>query len=163
MNRTCEKSKEKLLEAATNGTMEPVLAKHVRTCAACSAEWEALREHAHKIEEWLPMVAQGAELSADFQARVLAAAARRQKTRGRLRMLVLAGATACAVIVLVAGLWKRSATKLAAEELSAAQKLAEWRAPSDGLLATPGQELLTTVPKLGQTYLDVPPKADEEE
>jgi hypothetical protein len=49
------------------------------------------------------------------------------------------------------------------DELAAAQKLAEWRAPSDGLLATPGQEILRTMPKIGESYLNVPAKKDEEE
>jgi hypothetical protein len=42
-----------------------------------------------------------------------------------------------------------------AEELAAAQKLAEWRAPSDSLLKTPGQEILKTTPKLGDAYFPV--------
>jgi hypothetical protein len=49
------------------------------------------------------------------------------------------------------------------DELAAAQKLAEWRAPSDGLLATPGQEILQKMPRLGESYLRVPVKTDEEE
>ena len=49
------------------------------------------------------------------------------------------------------------------DELAAAQKLAEWRAPSDALLATPGQEIVKTTPKLGESYLNVPVKKDEEE
>jgi hypothetical protein len=49
------------------------------------------------------------------------------------------------------------------DELAAAQKLAEWRAPSDGLLMTPGQEILKTMPRLGKSYLNVPVKTDEEE
>lgn len=49
------------------------------------------------------------------------------------------------------------------EELAAAERLAEWRAPSDGLLATPGQEMLRTMPRLGESYLNVPVKTEEEE
>jgi hypothetical protein len=49
------------------------------------------------------------------------------------------------------------------DELATAQKLAEWRAPSDGLLVTPGQEILRTMPKLGESYLNVPVKKGEEE
>jgi hypothetical protein len=51
----------------------------------------------------------------------------------------------------------------AGTDLAAAQKLAEWRAPSDVLLATPGQEILRTSPKLGESYLRVPAKKNEEE
>jgi hypothetical protein len=48
-------------------------------------------------------------------------------------------------------------------ELAAAEKLAEWRAPSDVLLETPGQEILRTTPRLGESYLRVPVKTDQEE
>ncbi len=48
-------------------------------------------------------------------------------------------------------------------ELAAAEKLAEWRAPSDVLLETPGREILRTTPRLGESYLHVPVKTNEEE
>jgi len=48
-------------------------------------------------------------------------------------------------------------------ELAGAEKLTEWRAPSDVLLKTPGQEILRTTPRLGESYLHAPVKTDEEE
>jgi hypothetical protein len=68
------------------------------------------------------------------------------------------------VILMIAVTWQRRAGRMIPrDELAAAQKLAEWRAPSDGLLATPGQEILRTMPKIGESYLNVPAKKDEEE
>jgi len=41
--------------------------------------------------------------------------------------------------------------------LASAQKLAEWRAPSDVLLAIPGRRILQATPKLGASYLKAEP------
>jgi hypothetical protein len=77
----------------------------------------------------------------------------------------LAGAAAVVVVVLMIGvtLRQRTARMIPGDQLAAAQKPAEWRAPSNGLLATPGQEILRTMPRLGESYLNVPVKTDEEE
>jgi hypothetical protein len=83
----------------------------------------------------------------------------------RWRVWTLAGATAAILAALVIGvtLYRRVARTVPAAELAAAQKLAEWRAPSDALLVTPGQEILGTMPRLGESYLNVPVKKNEEE
>ena len=67
------------------------------------------------------------------------------------------------VLMIVVGLQRRAAQTISAGELAAAQKLVEWRAPSDGLLLTPGQEILRKIPRFGESYLKVPAKTDEEE
>ena len=112
-------------------------------------------------------MAQRSEPSANFRAQVLAAArAAREGKRARpWRVWTLAGATAVVVVVLMIGvtLQRRAARMIPRDELAAAQKLAEWRALSDGLLVTPGQEILRTMPRLGESYLNVPVKTDEEE
>jgi hypothetical protein len=81
------------------------------------------------------------------------------------REWALAGATAVVVVALMVGvpLLRKNGPAVPEDELTAAQKLAEWRAPSDGLLKTPGQEILMTTPKLGNSYLNVPVKTDKEE
>jgi hypothetical protein len=119
------------------------------------------------LDALLPLVTQGAEPPANFRARVLAAAgAAGEGKRARpWRVLTLAGAAAVVVVVLMIGvtLQRRTARMIRGDELATAQKLAEWRAPSDGLLVTPGQEILRTMPKLGESYLNVPVKKGEEE
>jgi len=67
------------------------------------------------------------------------------------------------VLIFAVTLQRRTARMIPGDELAAAQKLAEWRAPSDGLLAIPGRGMLQTMPRLGQSYLNVPVKSDEEE
>jgi hypothetical protein len=167
MKEACEKWKEPLREAALTGAAAKDLEEHLRSCAKCSAELDEVRARAARLDALLPLVAQGAEPSADFRARVLAAAAAaREGKRARpWRVWTLVGATAVVVVVLMitVTLQRRTARMIPREELAAAQKLAEWRAPSDGLLVTPGQEILQTMPRLGESYLNVSVKTDEEE
>jgi predicted anti-sigma-YlaC factor YlaD len=167
MKNACEKWKDPLRDAALTGTTSAELEEHLRSCANCSAELDEVRARAARLEALLPRVARGAEPSADFRARVLAAAvAAREGKRARpWRVWALAGAAAIVVVVLLIGVtWhRRTARPIPGDELAAAQKLAEWRAPSDGLLVTPGQDILRTMPRLGESYLNVPVKTDEEE
>jgi hypothetical protein len=166
MKETCDKWKDQLLEAALTGAATQDFEKHLRSCAICSRELDAVRARRARLDELLPLVARGAEPPADFRARVLAAAeaASEGKRAGRWRLWTLAGATAAIVMLMVgATMYRRTAQLIPPEELAAAQKLAEWRAPSDGLLVTPGQEMLRKMPRLGESYLNVPVKKEEEE
>ena len=167
MKNACESWKDQLLEAALTGSLTAGLEEHLRTCTICSEELDNVRVRRAQLDALLPLVAQGSEPSANFRARVLAAAeAAREGKRARpWRVWTLAGATAVVVAVLMIAvtLHRRTARMIPGDELAAAQKLAEWRAPSDGLLVTPGQEILRTMPRLGESYLNVPAKTDEEE
>ena len=167
MKNACESLKDQLLEAALTGSLAAGLEEHLRTCTICSEEMDNVRTRKARLDTLLLLVAQGSEPSANFRARVLAAAeaAREGKQARPWRVWTLAGATAVVVAVLMIGvtLQRRAARMIPRDELAAAQKLAEWRAPSDGLLVTPGQEILRTMPRLGESYLNVPVKTDEEE
>jgi anti-sigma factor RsiW len=167
MKNACEKWKEPLRDAALTGSAAKELEEHLRGCGKCSAELDEARARAARLDALLPQVAQGAEPSANFRARVLAAAEARSaaKRPRRWRVWTPAAATAAAVVLLmIAVTWQRKTGRMIPEEeVAAAQKLAEWRAPSDSLLRTPGQELLKTTPKLGNSYLHFPVKMDEEE
>ena len=167
MKKSCEKWKDALLEAGLTESAVEDLAEHLRTCADCAAELKTLQARRAQLDTLLPLVAQGSEPSADFRARVLAAAeaADGSKRVPRWRAWTLAVATAAAATVLVLGAWwyRGTSREIPPEEVTAAQKLAEWRAPSDSLLATPGREILRTTPKLGESYLHVPAKKVEEE
>ena len=103
---------------------------------------------------------------ADFRAHVLAAAeaASAAKRVRQWRIWTLAGATAAIVALMMAAtIYRSAALAISEDELAAVQKLTEWRAPSDALLETPGQEILRTMPRLGESYLNVPVKKNEEE
>jgi hypothetical protein len=164
MKETCEKWRDQLLEAALTGATAKDFEEHLRSCTICSTELDAVRERKARMDELLPLVARGAEPPADFRARVLAAAeaAGEGKRTRRWRLWTLAGATAAMVMLMIgAAMYRRTAQTIPRDEITAIQKLAEWRAPSDSLLMTPGQEILKTTPKLGQSYLSVPVKTEE--
>lgn len=167
MRNVCEKWKDQLREAALTGESTSELAEHLQACGNCSAELRQLEARTARLDTLLSLMVQDAQPSVSFRARVLAAAEAGGKRRRmpRWQAWTLVGAAGTAAIVLVVGaVWHRGTTgKIQPEELAAAQKLAEWRAPSDSLLATPGQEILRTTPKLGELYLNVPMKEVEEE
>lgn len=167
MKNDCTKWKDQLLEAALTGTAAGGLEEHVLKCANCAEELAALRVRRQRLDALLPLVAQGAEPPAEFRVRVLAATeAASEAKRGRPgRVWGLAGAMAVivATLMIVLTLHWRAVRTVPETELAAAEKLAEWRAPSDVLLETPGREILRTTPRLSESYLHVPAKADEEE
>ena len=155
------------MEAALTGTAAGGLEQHVLKCDNCAEELAALRARRERLDALLPLVVQEAEPPAEFRARVLAAAeAASEGKRGRpWRVWRLAGAMAVIVATLMIGLTmhRRAVRTVPETELAAAEKLAEWRAPSDVLLETPGRQILRTTPRLGESYLRVPAKTDEEE
>lgn len=156
MNAPCEKWKDQLLEAALTGARPKDLELHLRDCKGCAAELQELGAIRARQDSLLPLLVRGSQPSPDFRARVLTAAEAHseQKRAPRWRVWALAGATLAAAVVLMV---ERGAVRNdGAEELAAAQKLAEWRAPSDSLLKTPGEEILKGTPKLGEPYLRVP-------
>jgi hypothetical protein len=166
MNSACEKWKDQLLEVALTGETAKDFEEHLRSCAICSRELDAVRARKMRLDELLPLVARGSELSSDFPARVLIAAAtvREGKRAWRWRLWTLAGATAAIVVLMIGAMaYRKTGQMIPADELAAVQRLAEWRAPSDSLLVTPGQDILRTMPRLGESYLSVPVKKGEEE
>ncbi len=162
MKKACEKWSDQLLEAALTGATARRLEEHLRACANCSAQLRELRARTARLDALLPLTAQGAGPSPDFRTRVLAAAdAASERKRARpWRVWTLAGVTAVILVALVIGVtsYRRTAGTVPADELAAAQTLTEWRAPSDVLLANPGQEFLRKMPRLGESYLHVPGK-----
>ena len=166
MKSDCAKWKNELLEAALAETVPRDLVEHLQQCSDCAEELAALRVRRERLDALLPKLAQGAEPAADFRARVLAAAEVEGQTRGLQlwRAWAMASATAVVLIALATGMtlrW-RVARGVPAAELAAAQKLAEWQAPSDVLLSSPGPGILRSTPKLGESYLKLPEKTHEE-
>jgi anti-sigma factor RsiW len=160
MKNACAKFEDLLLEAALARTPAATLEEHLRQCPECARELAVLRARRERMDALLPQVAGTAEPSIGFRARVLAAAetASGRNRLQRWRAWALLGATA-AVAALAIGLTlqHKAALNVPRGELIAAEKLAEWRAPSDALLDTPGQEILRSTPRLGESYLKVVP------
>jgi anti-sigma-K factor RskA len=165
MNNDCGKWKDALLEAALadDGNVAPVLAAHLRECGDCTRQLAALRQRREQMDALLPQLARDAEPGAGFTARVVSAAraAEERKHTRAWRVWVFAGATVAVVAALLTG-WSAlrftpSPAVPDSSALASAQKLAEWHAPSDVLLATPGRRILQGTPKLGVSYLKTEP------
>jgi hypothetical protein len=164
MNDACVKWKDQLLEAVLTGAMTKDFEEHLRNCMICSRELEAVRARRVRLDDLLPLVARGSGPAADFRAQVLAAAASGESRARPWRLWTLAGATGAIVVLMIAAtIYWRAAQAIPEKELAAVQKLAEWRAPSDSLLVTPGQDIFRTMPRLCESYLNIPVKTDEEE
>jgi hypothetical protein len=164
MNNECTKWKDQLRDAALTGMATSGLDAHLLTCASCSAELTELRVRRERMDGLLLRVAQAAEPPAEFTARVIAAtvAAGEAKTGQLWLKWGLAAAAAMMAAALTIGLAVHRRT-VRESELATAQRLAEWRAPSDALLETPGQEILQTTPRLGEMYLNSPVNTEKGE
>jgi hypothetical protein len=166
MKNDCTKWHDPLLEAALTGKVPDDLRQHLSACSTCTEQFLALQSRRERLDALLPLVAQGAEPSPDFRARVLAAAEASGQAKRTPPWLAwgLAGVTTLLVAALITSfaLHSRTSPPVPQAELATAQKLAQWRAPSDIFLETPGRELLRSTPKLGVSYLPVPTKTDKE-
>ena len=157
MNNACTKWKDRLLEAAL-GETTPELEGHLAQCAQCSAELVALKARRERLDTLLPMIARAEEPSPALRARIIAAA-EAAAMRRRLhfgRRWVLAGAM---TLIAIAGFISWLGTpkdQIRDADLRAAQALAEWRAPTDVLLRSPGAQWLNSTPKLGESYIKMP-------
>jgi len=154
MNHNCSNWKDALLEAALTENIAGELQGHLSHCSACTQKLAILQTRRERMDEVLPLLASHRGPSPQFQARVLAAAEAQHPQRNVLRRPWLLAAAAVMMAVIVMVMVHRSTVSSPTEaELAAAQKLAQWHAPSDALLAVPGQEILRNVPKLGESYL----------
>ena len=155
MTNACAKWKDHLLEAALTGARPKDLELHLWDCMSCAAELRELEAVRARQDSLLPLLVRGSQPSPGFRARVLAAAEAEgeRKRAPRWRVWALVGAALVAAVVVM--VQRGEVRNDEAEELAAAQKLAQWRAPSDSLLRTPGQEILKTTPTLGDSYLPV--------
>jgi anti-sigma factor RsiW len=168
MKNNCSKWKERLLEAVLTETTTGELQEHLLACADCARELAALQARRKQLDALLPLLVRGAGPAPEFRARVLAAThaqdAKKSRRSQRWPVWVLAVTTSLvAVALMIAIMLNRRTTQITpSSELAMAEKLAQWSAPSDTLLATPGPEILRTMPKLGDLYLEFPVKTDKE-
>jgi len=164
MTTDCKKWHDALLDAALTGIPENELGRHLSGCSRCTQQLTELRSKRERMDALLPLVVQGNEPSPGFRARVVAAASEKdQKHRRRFWPLAAAAAVLVAALGIGIGQLERSRTYISANEHVAAQKLAEWRAPTDVLLEAPAPETQEALPKLGESYFQVPTNKDWEE
>lgn len=165
MKTACAKWKDDLLEAVLMGTVAGELEDHLNACARCTEALAALRARRERMDTLLPLLARGAEPSPEFRARVLVnVQSHCEQERVRpWRAWILAGVSAAIVAAASVSLWHRGGEPQSRDAtLTAAQRLADWRAPSDVLLETPEKQFLRATPRLGQSHVKIPITVDKE-
>jgi anti-sigma factor RsiW len=165
MMAACPIWKDQLLEAALGDAPADELAEHLKSCPGCAGALTDLSARRERLDRALPLVARGAELPADFRARVLAAAEANEPRWGWWRRgWVLAGAAVITASILVAILVHRHSVS-SAQDLDAAamEKMTHWRAPSDVFLETLGRENLRMTPRLGDSIVNLPVPRNQED
>ena len=155
MKNDCSKWKDLMLEAALAETAAGELQDHLSECAGCVQQLALLRARRERLDAILPLLAGQQGPSPEFGARVLAAAEGKnpRKKPEMQRWLRAAAAIMVSAFVTVVVLRPPTVLRPSDTDLVVAQKLAQWHAPSDALLATPGQEILSKMPNLGESYL----------
>lgn len=158
MKNACTKWKDALLEAALAETANEQLDRHLSQCEECAAGLKTLRARRQQMDALLPLVARAEEPSPNLHARIMAAT----EASGERRLpnfwprWAMAGAVTAIVMVAILVLTLSGKPGLTDDELSRAQALAQWQAPTDVFLQVPGQEFLNSTPKLGESFLTMP-------
>ena len=159
MKNDCAKWKEQLLDAAWDRieATSDDLQNHLSQCADCAAELARLRARRERLESLLPLLAKAAEPSPDLRARIVAATEAATDRRHPMpwRPWAAAGAVTAMVVLMLFLVFGRN-TRVTEAEIRGAQALAQWRAPTDVFLRTPGQEFLNSTPRLGESYITIP-------
>lgn len=157
MKNACTTWKDALLEAALAETTNEHLGRHLSQCEECSAELKTLRARRQQMDALLPLIARAEEPSPNLHARIMAAT---ESGKRRLPNFwprwAMAGAVTVIVMVAILVLTLSGKPGLTDDELSRAQALAQWQAPTDVFLQVPGQEFLNSTPKLGESFLTMP-------
>lgn len=157
MKNACTKWKDALLEAALGETANEQLDHHLSQCEECAAELKMLSARRQQMDALLPRVARAEEPSPNLHARIMAAT---ESGKRRLPNFwprwAMAGAVTVIVMVAILVLTLSGKPGLTDDELSRAQALAQWQAPTDVFLQVPGQEFLNSTPTLGESFLTMP-------
>lgn len=154
----CRDWKESLLDLALGEPPAPGLEKHLAVCPACSAALADLRARSRQLDAALPQLVRGAEPSPALRPRVLAAV--EAEAAPTLARPAWAGIlVALAVFLLAIVSLPRLADRRTRPGVPPKVTLSEWRSPTEALLRSPGDELLRSTPRLGETYfpLETPP------
>jgi hypothetical protein len=152
----CDRWRDRLAEHALGLPAEPGLAEHLAKCPTCSATLAKMKSLTAKIDAGIHHLA-SAEPDADSPTRILeqvsslAAQKRWWQPTGKLATAALA-----AMIFLAASLgvlWKVRVQREGAERaLSAAAEISSWKSPTQELLRSPYENVLSGIPRLGEGF-----------
>jgi hypothetical protein len=113
------------------------------------------RDDAELREQFQRLRRQDERLARPFSAFRLAARQRpRAGSRGLLRYRLAAAALGLALVAGMGALHLLRPHAARFPDEAAIARLSRWRAPTDGLLRAPGDQLLRGVPRLGESVID---------
>jgi hypothetical protein len=155
--------KDQQFETALGADAAAEFAEHLLTCRGCAEALSALRMRWEKLERLLPQITSGAGLPTDFRARVLSAVETSEPSRRFRWRLVFAGVAVAAAVVLALAVRDAWVRRRDDARLVPVERIAQWRAPSDVFLETPGRRNLQTGPRLGDSIVNLPVTQKQED
>ncbi len=161
----CLDWKDRLLDAALGAPPSRELGQHLMGCATCQAALSELRVRREQMDSALRELAQGAEASPAFPARLLASLETRSGpprwVGGRPAQVggVLAAAAAVVVmaILLVPANKKRASLTQPPAVPVSDLSLSHWQSPTEALLHSSADRLLHSSPRLDEFYFPINP------
>lgn len=155
----CRRWHDRLLDYTLSALDAPAVQEveaHLNACSACAAAVVELRTRGEQLAAALPQLVADAEPSPAFRARVLAAI--EHEPGLPLSVPAWAGALAAVVVLALAGFVLRPPEEPWADRTASdVTALSTWRSPTESLLRSPGDALLTTTPRLGEFYFPLEP------
>ncbi len=152
----CDRWRNGIAEYALGSPAEPGLAEHLAKCPACSAALARMQSATRAIDDGIRQMA-AAEPDANDAARIVsqvrsqAEQARWWQPPGRT-----VAATFAVVIFLAASfgvMWRvRSQRENAEVALSMASQISSWKSPTQDLLRSPYESVLSGTPRLGEGF-----------
>jgi hypothetical protein len=152
----CDRWRDGIAEHALGSPGAPGLAEHLANCPACSAALARMQSLTAKIDGGIRQMA-AAEPDANGAARILAQV-HSQAEQARWRQPVgRTVAAAFAVLIFLAAslgvMWRvRSQRENAEAALSLASRISSWKSPTQELLRSPYESLLSGTPRLGEGF-----------
>jgi hypothetical protein len=152
----CSEWHEALLDHAAGGEAVNGWVEHMSQCPECARALDALRDRTGQLDRSLGALFRGQEPRPGFDQRVVAAA---RKTRPAPRYgLWVGAAAACAVLLLAFTLLPgRYGGRVGETPLDSAVAIANWRSPTEFLLAPPLNGTTLETPRFGPFRLGPTP------
>lgn len=160
--KPCDQWRRELADHVLDTPASPALTAHLEKCAACSAARAEWQQRMEQIDAGIRKLA-ASEPSADSATRVMAEVrSRRQRPLWLLERNTAAAVLAGLIIVAASGtyIWKAHEQHRETQRLlSASAAIASWESPTQGLLRSPTNSWLKSVPRLGGFFYEL--KASE--
>jgi anti-sigma factor RsiW len=152
----CDRWRDRIAEYALGSPAEPRLAEHLAKCPACSAALARMQSVTQAIDSGIRQMA-AAEPDANGPVRIAAQAHSKAEQARWWQPVGRTVAAAFAVLIFLAAsfgvMWRvRSQRENAEAALSMASRISSWKSPTQELLRSPYESLLSGTPRLGEGF-----------